>query len=183
MRYVLAITCLLAVSCAAPPEEGEEEAPRAPAGQEEAMPAGESDPAAVREAIEAQNADIVRWVAAGQIDSAATIFAEDAVQMPPNDEALVGRDAIREYWTEAAGWGRWEFELNTEDVAVSGPMAVERGTFVLTFTAGPDAPPDMPSFQDRGNYLVHWRREADGVWRIVADAPVSELPLPTPPAR
>lgn len=28
-----------------------------------------------------------------------------------------------------------------------------------------------------GNYLVHWRLEEDGEWRIVADAPVSEVPI------
>jgi hypothetical protein len=57
-------------------------------------------------------------------------------------------------------------------------MAIERGKYVLTFTAGNNAPTGMDSFEDRGNYLVHWRKEADGVWRAVSDAPVSELPLP-----
>jgi hypothetical protein len=43
----------------------------------------------------------------------------------------------------------------------------------------------MASFEDRGNYLVHWRLEADGQWRAVGDAPVSELPIPgaTSPAK
>jgi hypothetical protein len=33
----------------------------------------------------------------------------------------------------------------------------------------------MTSFEDRGNYLVHWRREGDEQWLVVADAPVRDL--------
>ena len=78
----------------------------------------------------------------------------------------------------AFGWGQWNVTLQTQSVSAHGPMAVERGKYVLRFTAGPAAPPGMRSFEDRGNYLVHWRRESDNHWRVVADAPVSELPLP-----
>ncbi len=130
----------------------------------------------VRETIERHNANLVRWYAAGDIDSVASVFSEDAWQMPPNSPPLVGREAIRAYWRQAVEWGHWGFTLSTQDVQVSGPMAVERGKYVLEFTAASDAPPGMASFEDRGNYLVHWRLEPDGEWRIVGDAPVSDLP-------
>lgn len=75
---------------------------------------------------------------------------------------------------------RWTFTLDVQAVDVSEPITVERGKYVLSFAAGAGAPPGMVSFEDRGNYLVHWRHEPDGEWRLVADAPVSELPLPQP---
>ena len=131
----------------------------------------------VRQAIERHNANAVRWYAAGDVDSLVSIFAEDAWQMPPNSPPLVGRVAIREFWRNAVRWGKWEFTLKTQTVDVGGLMAVERGKYVLRFTAGSGAPAGMSSFEDRGNYLVHWRQEADKQWRVVADAPVSELPL------
>ena len=59
---------------------------------------------------------------------------------------------------------------------LSGPIAVERGTYVIGFAPGADSP--IPAFEDRGNYVVLWRLEDDEVWRIVWDAPVSSLPMP-----
>ena len=140
-----------------------------------------TDPAAVRSTIDRNNANAERWYASGDVDSLVRMFAEDGWQMPPNNPPLVGREAIRAFWRQALSWGKWSFSFHAEDVRVSGPIAVERGKYVLTFAAGPSAPPGMTSFTDRGNYVTHWRRESDGEWRAVWDAPVSEVPLMPPP--
>ena len=132
----------------------------------------------VRRSIEKQNAIAVRAYATGDVEALASIVAEDAWQMPPNLPAVVGRAAIREFWRGAFGWGKWTFAFDTQAVDVSGPLAVERGRYMLRFMAGAGAPPGMNSFEDRGNYLVHWRQGSDKQWRVVADAPVSELPSP-----
>ncbi len=131
----------------------------------------------VRTVIDAHNSDQARAYAAGDIDAVAAVFAEDAWQMLPNVPPLVGREAVRGFWSEAVRWGRWQFSLESQRVDVSGSLAVERGKYRLQFTAGPAAPPGMKTSDDWGNYLVHWRREADSEWRIVGDAPVSERPL------
>ncbi|MGH8311924.1 MAG: YybH family protein [Gammaproteobacteria bacterium] len=136
----------------------------------------------VRKIIDHANATVSREYASDNINAVVKFFAKDAWQMPPNSPPLIGREAIAKYWKQAVQWGHWQFTLHAQDVEVSGPMAVERGKYVLKFTAGPTAPAGMPSFEDRGNYLVYWRHEKDGQWRIVADAPVSELPLNAPPS-
>lgn len=137
------------------------------------------DPAAIRAAIDANNANATRWYAAAQIDSLAMLFAEDAWQMPPNSAPLVGRDSIAAFWRTATSWGQWQFDLRAQDVEASGPLAVERGQFSLKFTAGPGAP--IPSMEDRGNYVAVWKQQPDSTWRIIWDAPVSSVPLAGPP--
>ena len=139
--------------------------------------AAETEPTDVRAVIEARNADFERWYAAGEIDSAAMMFADDAWQMPPNQPPLVGRDEYREFWSRAAGWGLWAFDLRTEDVAAAGRIAVERGSYSLRFLPNDSAPEGMEPIEDEGNYVVYWRLDPDGIWRAVWDAPVSSKPL------
>jgi len=55
-------------------------------------------------------------------------FAEDSWQMPPNAPPLVGRDSYREFWSQAVQWGRWQFELQAQDVVVADSIAVKRAS-------------------------------------------------------
>lgn len=132
----------------------------------------------VRWIIETKNKAVEEWYASGQIEKVAEVFTRDVWQMPPNSPPLVGREGLIGFWSQAVAWGKWSFDLATHDVVVSAPLAVERGKYRLTFEAGPDAPAEMPSFEDHGNYVVVWRRDDDDEWRIMWDAPVSERPLP-----
>ena len=143
------------------------------------QPTPRTDPAAARHVIDSLNTKAEQWYAAGQIDSLVQIFAQDVWQMPPNSAPLVGRDSLRAFWTNIVRSGRVQFDLQVVDVVAADSIAVERGRYTLTFTAGPQAP--LPSFEDEGNYVALWRRESDGHWRIVWDAPVSVRPPSAPP--
>lgn len=139
-----------------------------------------ADSSEVRRIVEAHNTRLMRWYAEGNIDAVAAVFTEDAWQMPPNAPPLVGRDAIHRHWSDAVRWGQWHFTLETQHVEASGGLAVERGKYVLRFSAEPAAPSSLRSFEDSGHYLVHWRHDDDGEWRIAGDAPVSERAAPGP---
>jgi len=140
-------------------------------------PAKHADPEAVRHVIDSLNAHFASSIAAGQVDSAADMFALDVWQMPPNTPPLVGRDSLRVFWKNAVATGKWDFDVKSDEVITTDSLAIERGHFTLKVTAGPKA--QYPSFEDHGNYVVLWRKESDGHWRVVWDAPVSTVPMPT----
>ena len=49
------------------------------------------------------------------------------------------------------------------DVAASGDMAVYHSTYVFTGTD----PKTKKAITENGNYLVGWKKESDGTWKIV----------------
>ncbi|WP_455170285.1 YybH family protein [Aegicerativicinus sediminis] len=143
--------------------------------QQEASPEENVDD--VKQIIEAKNAKISNWYAEGQIDSVANHFAPNAIQFPPNMTPLRGRENFKEVWKQNVQIGKWNFSLNTQDVKLSGDLATELGSYTLDFVANEKSP--IPSMSDKGNYVVLWEK-LDGDWKIVWDAPVSELPLAIP---
>lgn len=140
--------------------------------------ADSSQAASVRAEIERTNADFERWYAAGQADSVAARYTTDAWQMGPNMPPVITRDSIAAFWRRASRMGTWRFTLRTQDVAVNGPVAVERGSYAVTFTPASTAPAGAPAaFTDRGNYVVHWVKENDQ-WRLKWDIATSQGPAP-----
>lgn len=125
----------------------------------------EAESRAVREELQPVIARYERAVAAGNIDSMALILAEDAHTQPPNAPMLVGRAAWVNAFRPLLAQGQWAEDIITESVAANGPMAVERGRYIMTFTPGPTAPRGAVAFADTGKYLWHWRKAA-GRWAL-----------------
>ena len=138
-----------------------------------------ADAASAKTAIEASNQQFMVHFNAGHGDSVATFYTENGRMMEPNAAMHVGRAAMA---ASIKGMGAMKpaLVLTTEDVAASGPLAVERGTYKFTFTPpGASAP-----ITDTGKYLVHWHM-VGGKWMMVDDIWNSDLPpMPMgPPAK
>ncbi|SDQ76212.1 YybH family protein [Flagellimonas zhangzhouensis] len=131
----------------------------------------------VKQIIEAKNEKVEAWYLAGQVDSVATIFADNSIQMPPNMPPLVGIENYKTGWAQNFQFGKWDFDLMTQEVKASGNLATELGKYTVIFTPNENSP--IPPMNDKGNYVVLWEK-INGDWKILWDAPVSEVPLPMP---
>jgi len=166
MRATLGVVVLLA---ACGPQGGA-------AGGNTGGGSSEQETAAVRQAIEATNAEFVQHFNQGHGDIAAAQYAEDAQLMLVGARVAKGRQEIAALINSLAP-AKAALTITVDKVTVSGPMAVERGGYVLTLT-----PPDAPGpATETGTYLVHWHKVGDK-WIRIDDIGTSEKPLPPPPA-
>ena len=131
----------------------------------------------VTEIIKSQNARFVKFYLEGNADSLANIFAENVRQYLSHQPPTKGITSLIETNRQLMTWGTWDFEITTDEIKKSGSLVVERGRYSLKFSANDSSP--IPSSEDTGNYIVLWEQK-DGEWKIVWDAPVTEVPLPLP---
>lgn len=131
-----------------------------------------ADPAAVRQAIDSNNARFSAAMVKGDTSVLASIYAEDAVMMGANEKAVRGRNEIAK--SMAAMHAQMKlpaFELKAQDVIVSGDHAIETGTYSMTMQ-----PTGAKAITDVGKYLVVWKHQPDGSWKIIRDIYNSDQP-------
>ena len=128
----------------------------------------------VTEKIKEQNSKFETFYLNGDADSLSKVFSRNVAQYLPHQPPTVGLDSLIKNSKLQMSWGKWKFKLTTIEVKISGQMAVERGSYKVSFTSNENSP--IPSSVDTGHYIVLWE-ESDGIWKIVWDAPVTEMPL------
>jgi uncharacterized protein (TIGR02246 family) len=119
---------------------------------------------------------IDRWLeAVARKDSAAIgqLYAPDGRFLFPNAPIAEGREAIAQVWQKVLGLPEvaLRFGPTLIDVASSGDMAYEIGTYTLSFSG------EAGRVEDRGKYVVAWKKSGEG-WQAVADILNSDLPAP-----
>ncbi len=131
------------------------------------------DERAIREA----DAAALQAVQKGDVDRAVANYAADASWLPPNAPIVTGKDAVR------AGWSRLmaspgfaiDWQIDKVEVARAGDLAYVLYTYQLTTEA-----PDGKTATDRGKDLAVWKKQADNIWKIVADSFSSDFPVAAP---
>ena len=126
-------------------------------------------------AIRAINRQMEQAVASKNVDAIAQLYAMDAVFMVPNMPAARGQAAIRDTWAQALAGANTRLSLSPTDIdiASSGELATDVGTYVFTFSG------DQGTVTDRGKYMVKFRK-AGTEWKIESDIFNSDIPLPAP---
>lgn len=130
--------------------------------------------ASVRAEIDRGNQRMMELVSRQQFDSLHLLYTDDAVVMPQNSEPVAGTDAIRAWWEHGKELRLSRLDLETTDLEVSGDFGVETGRYTVTLQPDTTAAP----ITDRGNYLVVWKRDSDGRWKLHRDIFNTSLPAP-----
>lgn len=146
----LALTSLLFVGCAAPPQQ--------------------ETTAEARPGIQATISD---WMTAFSHDDAAGVaacYTEDAKLLPPNEGTVSGRQAIQA-WFQAGIDAGLDVRLEIQELEVYGATGYEVGKATVM---GPDG-----QTIDDSKYIVIWKKVGDA-WRMHRDIFNSNRPLPAP---
>ncbi len=98
-------------------------------------------------------------------------YAEDAIILPANEEVVVGKQAISEFWSRRAYTG---IELVEEQVVLngSGSIAYEVNTSTFQFQLEGQEPVDTGASKN----VRIWKKQADGAWKLLVDVWNSSLP-------
>ena len=115
-------------------------------------------------AIHAQSRAFSDAYERGDVDAMIDIYTEDAVIFPGNMEMVKGLADLRKYWALGPGQRITHHEATPTAIHVEGDMASDYGTYEVSGIRGGEA---WGPF--RGKYLIVWRKDADGQWRMELD--------------
>ena len=104
-------------------------------------------------------------------------FSEDAVMMPPNSPAVIGREAIAAW--EAANETGFRIALKPDDIRLSGNLSIIHGRSCVFIPMSKDGNKDAVGV-DVGKYMEVRERSKNGEWLILKDIFNSDLPAGSP---
>jgi len=152
-RSLLSLALLLAFASCAPAK-----APAPPA----------ADPTALRDTIQAREREWSAAFLARNAAGVAALYSEDGAQVQASGDSFKGRDAI----TKAMQAQFDTIDVTTreditEEIIPAGEYIVEIGHYSYQGTSRTDKAKAPRS--SAGRYMVLWRKDADGVWRLLRD--------------
>ncbi len=129
----------------------------------------------LQQAVQDTNREFMEAVKRGDPASLAALYTEDATLLPPNSEPIRGRQGIQAFMGTLMEMGLREATLETVDVEYLGDVAHEVGAYTLKIE-----PKGGQATTDRGKYVVVWKRDGDGPWKLAVDMWNTNTPLPAP---
>jgi uncharacterized protein (TIGR02246 family) len=114
----------------------------------------------IREAIAAANQSLMATFARGDAAGVAAHYTANGQLLPPNSDAVGGRQAIQAFWQGAMDMGIKSVNLEIAEAEGHGETAHEVGRYTLQAEGG--------QVLDQGKYVVIWKREG-GQWKLHRD--------------
>lgn len=135
-----------------------------------AAPADDPALAKVREAYAAA-------VNAGDAAKVAALHTQDGVEMPPNQPMVKGQAAIEAYHKQLYATAEFKLAITPTEAKASGSIAFDAGTYKQTIKLKTGQ-----TIDDTGKYLVVFKKDAAGQWKVAHVAYNSDLAPTGPPA-
>jgi ketosteroid isomerase-like protein len=106
-------------------------------------------------------------------------FTPDGAFLGGNAPAAEGIEAVRSSTREMFGAPGFalSWSASRADVSACGDLAYTVGTYEITSNDAAGNAQTRP-----GKYVTVWKKQADGTWRVVVDAPSENAPPAPPPA-
>ena len=138
---------------------------------QQASQAGSARAATLRTQIERNAAQFAEGFNRGDIASIVAMYDTGAVVLAPNAPVMGGRQNIAQFWNGARQQGFKTLSLTVQSVEQVGDHAIDLGSYELVVQ-----PPGQSATTDRGKYMVIWKRQADGSWKLYRDMFNSSMP-------
>jgi len=122
------------------------------------------DAGQIRKSIEEVNAKYSEAIQYGNLAGVVAVYTDDATMVPPDGDLIKGKQAIEEYYRTLFQIGMKEVVLTTIEVEGSGGTVYEIGKTRIRIQ-----PESQEPIQDSTKYLVIWKHQADGTWKVQAD--------------
>ena len=126
------------------------------------------------EAIKRVNVDLINALNAGDASAAVALVMDDAVDLPPNRPAVIGKEAIRSFVQSDFDQVTMNFNDEIVEVEVSGDLAVIWSNYTVTLTPKDDGEP----IENKGKWLKVLKRQSDGSWKFSRNIWNSDNPPP-----
>ena len=122
--------------------------------------------------IKKVNQKYLEFYNSGNYEGVASLHTEDAVVMPPNVPARIGKDQIMSAIKEGVDMGFTDLKFIENDIKIFGNLAYDEGSYSLNVKSEKGEVID----NDSGKYLVVWEKQNDGSWLMKKDIWNSDLP-------
>ena len=125
------------------------------------QPEQKRDVAADTTAINALRDQYVAAVNSNDAAAVAATFADDGIEMIPNQAAVEGKQAVQALYEAMFKQSAVKNAPAPLETQVAGDWAYDRGNYTLTVTPKTGKP-----MEESGKYLVVCKRQPDGSWKL-----------------
>ena len=132
----------------------------------------DSDFLTVKTAIDNQNRAYEDFYNNKQVQKLVELHTINATVMPPNSKMVKGREEIMKMLNNEVQLGEQDIKFETLELTVANDLAYETGLYNLNVK-----PKKGKAFNDKGKYIVIWKKDSDGQWLMEIDIWNSDLPV------